>query len=154
MNRHAWPIVAAMLLAIGLIGCDRPAVSSLPVTRMRIGAENFNLEIAASLRDQRVGLMHRDHLDPDHGMIFPLADEQVQTFWNHDVHFPLDVIFLNDSGDIVSIIRLEAYSERGVSSELPARYAIELTEGTAARLKLKPGDHLDVPKEAVSPPAK
>ncbi|MGD0540474.1 MAG: DUF192 domain-containing protein [Tepidisphaeraceae bacterium] len=154
MKRHAWRIFTSLLFAVALIGCDRQAASSLPVTRMRIGAESFNLEIATSYHDQTVGLMHRDHLDADHGMIFPLPDETVQTFWNHDVHFPLDVVFLNAGGDIVSIVRLEAYNERGVSSEVPAKYAIELNAGTAARLKLKPGDHLDVPKDALAPPAK
>ncbi len=154
MKRHAWRIFISLLFAVALIGCDRTPVSSLPVTRMRIGAESFNLEIATSFHDQTVGLMHRDHLDPDHGMIFPLPEEKEQIFWNHDVHFPLDVVFLSGKGDIVSIVRLEAFNDRGVSSQVPAKYAIELNAGTAARLKLKPGDHLDVPKDALAPPAK
>jgi uncharacterized membrane protein (UPF0127 family) len=147
-------IFASLLFAVALVGCDRAPDSSLPITRMQIGAQTFNLEIASSSHDQRVGLMHREHLDADHGMIFPLPDEQVQMFWNHDVHFPLDVVFLNDRGDIVSIVRLEAFNDRGMSSNVPALYAIELNAGTAARLNLKVGDHLDVPKEALEASAK
>jgi hypothetical protein len=141
-------IVAAGLLGAVVGGCEaKKADSTLPVTRMQIGGEAFNLEIATQFHDQEVGLMHRDHLDADHGMIFPMP-MQVQTFWNHDVHFPLDVIFLDDKEDIVSVVRLEAYNEQGKSSGKPAEYAIELNAGTAERLKLKVGDHLDVPKEA------
>jgi uncharacterized membrane protein (UPF0127 family) len=116
---------------------------------MQIGGEGFNLEIARSFHEQEVGLMHRDHLDADHGMIFPMPDDTVREFWNHDVHFPLDVIFLNAAGDIVSIVRLETFSDKDVSSGVPAVYAIELNAGTAARLGLKVGQHLDVPREAM-----
>jgi uncharacterized protein len=141
-------VIAAGLLGYLVKGCEKkPADSSLPVVRMQIGGEGFNIEVATQFHDQEVGLMHRDHLDADHGMIFPMP-LGVQTFWNHDVHFPLDVIFLDDKQDIVSIVRLEAYNDQAKSSGKPAEYAVELNAGTAQRLKLKVGDHLDVPKEA------
>jgi uncharacterized membrane protein (UPF0127 family) len=140
-------IFVIALLVGGMVGCDKPAASGLPVTRMQIGGQTFNLEIATSFHDQEVGLMHRDHLDADHGMIFPMP-MRVQDFWNHDVHFPLDVIFLDDKEDIVSIVRLEAYNEQGKNSGKPAEYAIELNAGMADKLKLKVGDHLDVPRDA------
>ncbi len=144
-------VIAFVLLCVALVGCERPKpASSLPVTQMQIGGQTFNVEIATSFHDQEVGLMHRDHLDADHGMIFPFPDEEVRGFWNHDVHFPLDVVFLNANREIVSIVRLETFSEKSVSSVAKAEYAIELNAGTAARLGLKVGDRLDVPKEALS----
>jgi len=155
MNRFSSRIFTSLLLAVAFVGCDRPApVSSLPVTQMQIGAQAFNVEIATSFHEQEVGLMHRDHLEADHGMIFPLPDEKVQLFWSHDVHFPLDVVFLDSKSEIVSIVRLEAFNDKGVSSHVPAKYAIELNAGTAARLKLTPGDHLDLPMDAIKAAAK
>ena len=85
--------------------------------------------------------MHRDSLDPDHGMIFILQKEKVQAFWNHDVHFPLDLIFLDAGGNVVSLKHMDAYSEKIVPSDAPAQYVIELNAGTAARLGVKVGDH-------------
>ncbi len=148
MKYLIWLVIAAGFLGYFVKGCQKKPESSLPVVRMQIGGEGFNIEIATSERDQRIGLMHREHLDADHGMIFPMPEDKVATYWNHDVHFPLDVIFLDDKQDIVSIVRLEAYNEQGKSSGEPAEYAVELNAGTAARLKLKVGDHLEVPKEA------
>ncbi|MGA2442742.1 MAG: DUF192 domain-containing protein [Tepidisphaeraceae bacterium] len=155
MKRRAAAILVVFFLVLAPGGCgSKPADSSLPVTRMKIGPEEFNLEIATSLQDQETGLMHRDGMDSDHGMIFPFPDEQVRTFWNHDVRFNLDLIFLDAGGAVVSIKQLKAYNEKSVSSGAIAKYAIELNAGTADRIHLKVGDRLEVPKDAVNPAGK
>ena len=141
----------AILLILSPLGCHRKPDSNLPVTSMQIGSEHFDLEIAVSPHDQEVGLMHRDSLDSDHGMIFPMAKEEVQTFWNHDVHFPLDLIFLDTGANIVSFKHLDAYSDKAVPSGVPAKYVIELNGGTLDHLNLKIGDHLTIPKAALAP---
>ncbi|HEX4053918.1 MAG TPA: DUF192 domain-containing protein [Tepidisphaeraceae bacterium] len=151
MNRRVRHILA-FLLAAALIGCDQHPAGSLPVTRMQIGTETFDLEIATSSHDQEVGLMHRDHLDSDHGMLFIFPDEAERDFWNSDVHFPLDLIFLDAGGKIVSLKHLDAYSVKNVPSEARAKYTIELNAGTVARLNLKLGDRLTLPKDAINPP--
>jgi uncharacterized membrane protein (UPF0127 family) len=86
-------------------------------------------------------------------MIFPSSDEKERVYWNHDVHFPLDLIFLDGSGAVVSIKRLETFSDRNVSSDAAAQYAIELNAGSAQRLHVEVGQHLEIPKEALRPPA-
>ena len=136
-----------LLLAACCSSKDADSPSSLPVTSMTIGSQNFNVEIATSFHDQEVGLMHRDHLDSDHGMLFIFPDVQVRNFWNHDVHFPLDLVFLDSSGAIVSLRHMDAYSDKNVSSDAPAQYTIELNAGTAARLNLHVGDRITVPPQ-------
>ncbi|MDP9173145.1 MAG: DUF192 domain-containing protein [Planctomycetota bacterium] len=140
----------AFCMLLGLIfsgGCEHSTPGKLPVTTMRIGEKSFTLEIAVSEHDQEVGLMHRPTLDADHGMIFINSDEQVRTFWNHDVHFPLDLLFLGTDVKIVSIKRLEPFDDRNVSSDVPARYVIELNAGTAKALHLSVGDQLALPSD-------
>jgi uncharacterized membrane protein (UPF0127 family) len=152
MTRRAAALFAVLFLVLAPGGCDSKSPdSSLPVTRMKIGPEEFNLEIATSLLEQETGLMHRDGMASDHGMIFPMAKEEAQTFWNHDVRFNLDLIFLDAGGAVVSLKQLKAYNEKGVSSDAPAKYAIELNAGTVDRIHLKLGDRLEVPKDAVNP---
>jgi uncharacterized membrane protein (UPF0127 family) len=151
MKRFGLSIFVLFSLALAGGGCDKVSDNSLPVTQMQIGSGTYNLEIATTSEEQTVGLMHRDHLDPDHGMIFVFPDEQGRDFWNHDVHFPLDLLFLTSGGDIASIKHMDAWSERDTPSDVPAMYVIELNAGTAAKLGLKVGDHLDIPKDARSP---
>jgi uncharacterized membrane protein (UPF0127 family) len=144
---------ALCLVLIALAGCDSKPNAGLPVAQIQIGPQKFNIEIATSFHDQEVGLMHRDHLDPDHGMIFIFDTPTVQHFWNHDVHFALDNLFLAADGTIVSIKHMDAYSEKDTSSDLPAQYVIELLGGTAGKLNIKPGDHISLPPGVVHPPA-
>jgi uncharacterized membrane protein (UPF0127 family) len=133
---------------IWLAGCGRTSPTALPTTHMNIGAQDFSIEIATSPHDQEVGLMHRDFLGANQGMIFPFPDQKEREFWNHDVHFSLDLVFLDAGGSIVSIKRLEAWSERRVYSDAAAQYAIELGQGTAQRLHLEVGQHLAIPPDA------
>jgi uncharacterized protein len=142
------PLILAMLC---LVACGHQPASSLPLRQMRIGSQTFDLEIATKMHDQNVGLMHRDHLDSDHGMLFVFGGEEERYFYNEDVHFSLDLLFLDSTGKIVSIKRLEAYNARTVPSDAPAQYTIELNAGTAARLGLKVGDVLTLPHDL--PPA-
>jgi uncharacterized protein len=141
-----------ILLALAAYGCGTKPASTLPVVQMQIGAESFNLEIASTPYDQEIGLMHRESLDPDHGMIFVFSQPESNGFWNHDVHFPLDLIFLDVHGVIVSLKHMDAYSEVNVGSDQPYYYTIELNAGTAHRLGLKVGDQLAIPQKAQTPP--
>jgi uncharacterized membrane protein (UPF0127 family) len=139
------------LLWVAVAGCARNKEYPLPVTKMQIGGESFGIEIAVAFKDQETGLMHRDHLDADHGMIFVSDQTQVQRFWNHEVHFPLDLVFLDEKGKIVSLKRMKPYDDATVPSDAPAKYTIELLGGTAERLNLKVGDHVALPDEVVHP---
>jgi uncharacterized protein len=147
----------ATLLAFWLIaaqtGCDQKPKSGLPLTSMQIGSEHFNLEMALNTHDQEVGLMHRDSLDADHGMVFVFPREEPQTFWNHDVHFGLDLIFLGADAHVVSLKHLNPYDDTAVPSDAPAQYVIELNSGTTARLRVKVGDHLTLPNDVLNSPA-
>jgi uncharacterized protein len=144
-------LVLALLLTLSAVACDHKAASGLPVTPIQIGPERFDIEIAISYHDDVVGLMHRDHLDTDHGMIFISPKAKIQSFWNHDVHFPLDLLFLGSNGTIVSIKHMEAYSEKTTLSDAPAQYVIEVLGGTVDRLKLKIGDSIALPKDVLTP---
>jgi uncharacterized membrane protein (UPF0127 family) len=144
-------ILASVTLALVGNGCDSKPQYPLPMTQIEIGGQPFGIEIAVSDKDQETGLMHRDHLDPDHGMIFISDHPQIQKFWNHEVHFPLDLVFLDPSGNIVSLKYMKPYDETNVPSDAAALYTIELLGGTADRLKLKVGDHITLPGEVLHP---
>lgn len=131
-----------------LAGCQEQSPAGLPTVKMRIGSRTFNLEVARTEDEQKKGLMKRDSMPEDHGMIFPMPREEVQGFWMKDCRFPQDILFLDNRGKIVSIHQMEAYDEKTTSSDYPARYAIELNKGVAAKTGVKAGDVLDIPPEA------
>ncbi len=131
-------------------GCSR-SQSALPVVSMQIGKQSFQIEIAATPESQETGLMKRDSMPDDHGMIFIFPQEKICQFWMKNTRFPLDIVFLNTGGAVVSIHQMVAYDENNLtSSDFPSRYAIELNRGAAAAAGLKVGDVVAIPDQAKS----
>ena len=71
--------------------------------------------------------MRRDSLPSDQGMIFVFDKEEQRGFWMANVRFPLDIIFLDATGKVVSIKQMKAYDPSSTPSNGPAQYAIELS---------------------------
>jgi uncharacterized membrane protein (UPF0127 family) len=150
-RRDKLALMAVMLIAA--VGCEATtSPSALPTVPMQLGDKKVTLEIARDTAVQEHGLMERDSMDHDHGMIFPLPEYKVWYFWNHHVRFPLDIIFCDRGGKVVSIVQLKAYDETNVGSEHEAQYAIELNKGCAAEFGVKVGDHLSIPNDALIQP--
>ncbi len=140
------PLILSLLAAL-LCACNKTPTSSLPTTQMQLGSKDFTLEIARTPEQQAIGLMHRENMDQDHGMIFVFPDEIERVFWNQHVHFSLDLIFLDSNGTIVSLKQLQAWSTDNVPSGAPARYAIELNAGIVQNLGLTVGTRLSIPRD-------
>jgi uncharacterized protein len=108
-----------------------------------IGAHVFDLEVARTPRQQEIGLMFRQHLPENRGMLFPVDPPQTIALWMKQTRVPLDVIYIRN-GKIVKIDqnlppclteRCEIYSSGGTIDTV-----IEVVGGTVAKLKLKVGD--------------
>jgi uncharacterized membrane protein (UPF0127 family) len=144
----------SILAVIALFGCcalsscttgPSTSPSDLPTTSMQIGSKTYELEIAADDASREHGLMERDSMDKDHGMIFVFDVPAEQSFWMHHTRFPLDILFLDEKDKIVSIHTMKAYDENTTPSNGVSKYAIELNAGEAADDGAKPGDTLKVP---------
>jgi len=151
--------LAASLVAVG---CDQPGQSqtqpanngsgaqSLPTVKMKIGTQTFDLEIARTSEQQALGLMKRDSMPRDHGMIFVFPEERMLEFWMKDTRIPLDIMYLDSKGKVVSVSQMQPYDLTSVSSEVPAQYAIELNAGMVKQAGIKSHDILDIPAAARS----
>ena len=131
-------------------GCKKSAEPRGPATKpatveMRVGRETFNLEIADTEPERQRGLMNRDFLPPDHGMLFVFQEEEELSFWMKNTTIPLDIIYLDRNGKVVSIKQMNPRSLRGVPSDRPAMYAVELNQGAAAQAGVRVGDKLTIP---------
>ena len=128
-----------------------PNAATLPTVPMTIGAKTFTLEIANDAAEREKGLMRRDSMPADHGMIFVFAGEQRLGFFMKNTRIPLDIIFLNANGVVVSIKQMRPYDVSTTYTDAPAKYAIELNQGQAAAAELKVGDQLSIPEPAREP---
>ena len=101
--------------------------------------------------------MKRESMPADRGMIFVFRTQQPLTFWMKDTLIPLDILYLNAQGKVVSIHRMlpndkDAFGEYVTTpSDAPSKYAIELNAGQAAASGVKAGDQIDLPPAATAP---
>lgn len=116
----------------------------------KIKDRHFKLEVANTLAQKSRGLMYRDSLKPDEGMIFISPSPSIQYFWMKNTKIPLDMIFLKEDGSVINIenaypqpntpdINLKLYQ-----SLSPAKYVIELNSGTTQKIQLAPGDKINL----------
>lgn len=113
------------------------------------GPVRFQVEIADTPEERARGLMFRDALPPDAGMLFVYPHEQVISMWMRNTLIPLDMLFIGADGRVVNIReRAVPGSTETIPSAGPVRAVLELNGGTVARLKLKPGDRVRHPEIA------
>jgi uncharacterized membrane protein (UPF0127 family) len=141
--------VALLACLLFMPGCGESYQAQLPTTQMRIGNTRFTLEIADEPTERYTGLMRRDSMPANHGMIFVFPDEQERFFHMKNTRIPLDILFVDTAGRIVSIKQMKPYNDQS-RSDHPARYAIELNAGAAERVGVKAGDTLELPEDITS----
>lgn len=129
-------------------GCEQTPAGGLPVITMNLGSQTFTLEVADSESTRARGLMHRDSMPADHGMLFVFDAPQELNFYMKNTRIPLDIIFVDQNGRVVSIARMRPYDMSTTSSAAPAQYAIELNQGAVARAGVAVGDLLHIPRPA------
>lgn len=141
-------LVLAMLATPGCESADAPR---LPTVQMPIGDRTFTLEVADSVDEQRTGLMNRDTMPLDHGMIFVFPVEAPRAFWMKSTRINLDILYVDATRKVVDIKTMQAYDMRSVPAAAPAKYAIELNAGVASLCGVKIGDELNIPESAREP---
>jgi len=110
--------------------------------------QRFTVELADTQEKQALGLMFRETMPDDHGMLFRFPAEGLRSFWMKNTRIPLDILYFDDDLKLVSVAedarpcrtqRCPSYPSKG-----PARYVLELNAGKAAELGLRPGDVLEL----------
>lgn len=107
---------------------------------LAVGGFPITVELAMTPEDQNIGLMHRQDLDPDCGMLFCYDDPRDLSFWMRNTSIPLSIAFIGNDGIIKKISDLDPFDERSVTSESPCRWALEVNRGWFDRMGVKIGD--------------
>lgn len=105
------------------------------------GVHRFAVEVMRTDKERELGLMYRHSLAPDHGMLFAFASVQPVMMWMKNTYIPLDMIFMDKTGHVASIVANAApMSEQILTSGGPVYAVLEVNAGTAAKIDLKIGD--------------
>jgi uncharacterized membrane protein (UPF0127 family) len=144
-------LAALLLLALALAGCGpKPVTLEDYNTRLVTlpGGRQIRAEVMATEQDMARGMMFRDSLAPDRGMLFLHQATGNYSYWMFQVRIPLDIIWMDSDHRIVEIAANTPPCKTGASQcpsyggHFPAHYVLELGGGMAARYGLKIGDTL------------
>jgi uncharacterized membrane protein (UPF0127 family) len=154
------PLAALALLAAALPGCRAPESPSSPVAataesgleliplRIRSAgrSHNFTVEVARTEDQQAQGLMYRQSLAPDRGMLFPFSPPRPASFWMKNTFIPLDMIFIRADGSIARIAdNTVPRSLDPVQVGEPVVAVLEIAGGRAAELGISEADRVSWP---------
>ena len=107
----------------------------------KTGKHEFIVEIAVTNRQHAQGLMFRQSLAKNAGMLFDYKVPTPISMWMKNTFIPLDMIFIDNGGKVINIVqRAIPFSENVISSAGKARGVLEVNGGTASRLGIIPGD--------------
>jgi uncharacterized membrane protein (UPF0127 family) len=116
---------------------------TLEVVRANIGKTQISIEVARTPRELAQGLMFRDQLSDNAGMIFCLLQEERASFWMKNVKIPLSVAYMDRNGVILDILDMKPFDESPVwSRSNRVLYALEMNQGWFQLNKVKVGDQI------------
>ena len=129
-------------------------LSSLPTATVKIDGHAFRVWLAAEGDPQRPGALQEGlmfvtpaEIADDQGMLFVFNGEQVRSFWMLNTVTPLDIAFARANGTIVKTWQMPPRTLDTFSSVQPARFALEVKQGTFARLGIQEGDRIEIPAD-------
>ncbi len=114
------------------------AKPTLPL--ITIDGIQLSVEIVQDPETRELGLMHRDDLPENQGMLFVFNLPQILSFWMRNTFISLDIAFISETGEIVDIQRMEPLDENvSYVSAKRALYALEVNAGWFEKNKILVG---------------
>jgi uncharacterized membrane protein (UPF0127 family) len=130
-----------LLLLVLVAGCSSSS-------RVIIGDEVFKVEVVKTQEAMAQGLMGRESLEINNGMLFVFPNEGPRSFWMKDTLIPLDIIFISADGTITNIVTAEPCSRmpcKTYGSLKPAKYVLEINANETSRRGIKVDDVIKMP---------
>ena len=132
-------VAAALGFQLGALGRADPLLTY----PMKIKGHALRVEVANTPETRRTGLMLRETMPENHGMLFVYETVERHAMWMKNTLIPLSVAFIDRSGRIVNIEDMQPQTEDSHAALAPAAYALEVNRGWFARRGIKKGVRVD-----------
>lgn len=156
MKRN-WFYIGLLVLGGSIVSCkDEPKTkvvsdikftheANLTIHRAETDSIVTNLDIEIANDDYQIqtGLMYRNMLQGNHGMLFIFPDEAMRSFYMKNTRIPLDIIYFDADSTLVSIQKNAVpFNETSLPSEAPAKFVLEVNAGLSDEWQLGVGDKI------------
>lgn len=134
-------LFVAFLLTSPALFSVETAQPELPVATLTIGQTSIKAEVADDDAERSSGLMFRESLAPDSGMLFVMPSVAAASFWMKNTLIPLSIAFLDENGTILEIHDMQPKSEKIIKSTFTRiAYALEMQQGWFGKKNIWPGE--------------
>jgi uncharacterized protein len=145
-----WVTVTLFNVGAGIVharetppGAPEPAFNGgqaeLKRVQLRANMHIVSAEVADNMRSRSDGLMMRNKMAANQGMLFVFERPESHCFWMRNTLLPLSIAFIDDNGVIVNIADMKPQSDDSHCSKKPVRYALEMNQGWFATKGIKEG---------------
>mgnify|MGYP000869960032 CR=1 FL=1 len=132
---------AAVLVSLPLAACSS---DDRLVLHTETGPYEFTVEVVDTAETRARGLMYRQELAEDAGMLFDFLEERQVSFWMQNTFIPLDMIFIGADGLVKTIhVNARPHDTTSIPSRVPVRYVLEIPGGRSVEIGLEPGDRVE-----------
>ncbi len=142
-------ILLPLALAASCSDADTPRLPDAPTAKVTIESggktATLTVEIAATEAQREQGLMLRQQMDEDRGMLFLFPADTTIGFWMKNTYIPLDIAYISAVGTVLDVHAAKPLDETIIKPAGPYRYTIEVNEGWFARHGLGQGATVHLP---------
>lgn len=135
--------------AIGLLCCAtfwpawaQQGPQSLPSIQLGAGMHLIKAEVARTAQQHQIGLMHRQSMGLNEGMLFIFEKPAQQCFWMKNTLIPLAIAFVADDGTVVNVDEMQPQTLESHCSSKPVRHVLEMNAGWFTKRGIKAGSKL------------
>lgn len=161
MRFNSFILISVLLITMGISSCkdDKKTIKPTEVHFTKEGELTLHktttdstkvvidIEIADTEYETQTGLMYRNSMENNQGMLFVFDDVSERSFYMKNTKIPLDLIFIDDNKTIVSFQKnAKPFDKSSLPSNAPAKYVLEVNAGLVDTWKLSVGDSISYTK--------
>ncbi len=132
-------LLANTLFVSAAVLCNATGYAKPPIKPLTIGNQTIQAEIVATPADRQHGLMFRESMPANQGMLFVFDDVASHCFWMKNTPLPLTIGFIDEAGKLINTLDMAPFDESSHCPTKPAKYALEMNKGWFAKHNVKAG---------------
>lgn len=139
-----WNYASAAFLLVfsNAVWADESPQMNLQRMTLTAGIHQIDAQVAVTENQHAVGLMYRNEMPSNEGMLFVFEQPSVQCFWMKNTRIALTAAFVADDGTIVNLENMKPQTTESHCSLKPVRYVLEMNQGWFAKKGIKAGNRL------------